>query len=639
MATTRRAFWKCVLLGAIFLVSAQGSAEPVAVPKLKAICDPPFRVGYRVQGIVAHPESGILFADAGDRLCEYSADGTLVSTKDLPKARLIFATEARRTIAFSQDGKSVVKLLRDRVVVFRSENGDAAFSIDIDNATLKEGIVSFAVLDSDGKVALLTASGTLAIADLKPGSQFESRKIGAAEPVDVVPTKKGFCVAEAHRLRFFSAGKADHERVLQYHKIFDIDVSEDREALVVLGQKNANGGLSIHEIDIAKGTERNETRLEGFFQNARASSNGSFVAVWDTGAKLEVWNLHSRKRILQAPVPSMSKTVACFVAKTRTLAVAGDFGVIWKLDIDQPSESDARFSSVTGLAYKDGASLWSTSYDGTLREWSDSSSRRTLLKSNQLLTGLAFERDKKWAAASGMGRDASAYIVNTKGSRSVVVPGQFEGSEPLSSTAVSPNGKLIAFGGHNVADLFLIDDSGKFVKKIADPRPNPDALVQAVEFLTESRVVSRSRSGRITIWDLTAARILKSWDAASSHYPTLIVSNNRKQIISIVVERVKRPSSRKWRVQFWGSEDGSPGFSTEPQAEEITSLALSPDGNLIAVGSIDGEVRVWNVRERRFRSTVRWHRSAVTVLTFSPNGRFLASGGLDGGIAQSEIRD
>jgi WD40 repeat protein len=59
---------------------------------------------------------------------------------------------------------------------------------------------------------------------------------------------------------------------------------------------------------------------------------------------------------------------------------------------------------------------------------------------------------------------------------------------------------------------------------------------------------------------------------------------------------------------------------------EVTSLAFSPDGKRLAVGTRGGWVSVWDLgrRERLWREPSQKSRSAVTTLAFSPDGSALA---------------
>ena len=57
----------------------------------------------------------------------------------------------------------------------------------------------------------------------------------------------------------------------------------------------------------------------------------------------------------------------------------------------------------------------------------------------------------------------------------------------------------------------------------------------------------------------------------------------------------------------------------------VQSVALSPDGALLASGSKDGTIKIWNVQTRQLVRTLVGHLSWVNDVAFSPDGSLLAS--------------
>jgi hypothetical protein len=61
----------------------------------------------------------------------------------------------------------------------------------------------------------------------------------------------------------------------------------------------------------------------------------------------------------------------------------------------------------------------------------------------------------------------------------------------------------------------------------------------------------------------------------------------------------------------------------------VTSVAFSPDGRLLASGSDDQTLKLWDVETRQEVRTLRGHTDPVWSVAFSPDGRLLASGSGD----------
>jgi WD40 repeat protein len=93
-------------------------------------------------------------------------------------------------------------------------------------------------------------------------------------------------------------------------------------------------------------------------------------------------------------------------------------------------------------------------------------------------------------------------------------------------------------------------------------------------------------------------------------------------------------------LSVWEATTGTLHQALGLSGERPVSVALSADGSLLACGTEDGLVDLWDLSTGTLRCTLRGHRSGVRCVAFSPNGRLLATASreLVGGQARGDIR-
>ena len=79
-------------------------------------------------------------------------------------------------------------------------------------------------------------------------------------------------------------------------------------------------------------------------------------------------------------------------------------------------------------------------------------------------------------------------------------------------------------------------------------------------------------------------------------------------------------------VRLWDVTSRQEIATLEGHTSDVNSVSFSPDGQTPS-GSDDETVRLWDVTSRQEIATLEGHTSDVYSVSFSPDGRTLASGG------------
>ena len=82
-------------------------------------------------------------------------------------------------------------------------------------------------------------------------------------------------------------------------------------------------------------------------------------------------------------------------------------------------------------------------------------------------------------------------------------------------------------------------------------------------------------------------------------------------------------------IRLWDVSSGQLKAILEGHAGWINSVSFSPDGTLLASGSKDNTIRLWDVASGQLKAELKGHTDWAYTVSFSPDGTLLASGSGD----------
>lgn len=412
---------------------------------------------------------------------------------------------------------------------------------------------------------------------------------------------------------------------------------------------STNGVVTLHDLD--SGTTRT-------FEAARyvaLSPGGRWLATTDFVAPIHLHDLKNDRRH-ELPCELMLWALSFSPDESRLIATGfGEAPLLWRLDApEQPPVRlrGHRLNTWRAAFSPDNKRVVTASSDQSLRLWdADSGPAVSMLRGHASeVWCAAFSPDGKHLASGG--KDRAVMLWDTRFNRpetdfaspewaealfsedgrtlAIPTPGgrsEWRLVETISGAvraSVRPSGRPLALRADGT--WIAIAEGWRVERRRGADQPAPGAFMELAHDPAEPPprwwvadpagqiAVGLTATGVFSVWDLHEGRRLRRWRTPATG-GNLRLSPDRRRVVATAGED-----------GFWLC-DLATGKTTRLTAhrDQGKAAAFSADSRQLATASVDGTVKLWDVRSARELFTFRGHRTGVSGVAFAPDGVTLAS--------------
>ena len=480
-----------------------------------------------------------------------------------------------------------------------------------------------------------------------------------------------WCDAQGIHVRRVPSGDvlADVATVADGHALWVIPGREEDRLTAV----HADNTLRVWEI--REGTGRELRRVELVPSSVMAVAHHAGASLLAVGGKfnrvlvldLDTWATRSTLSLGDS-----SPTALGFNAEGSRLFVGTNKGILETWDVGARRLVCRQYGhrgSITSVAcHPDGTRLLTSSLDGTVRFWSpEGGAERVLQLPSGRVFCLTFSRDGRTICCGSVGDKVENPLLRTWDAYTGDLRQTMPTPGVVDDIAFHPRADQFAYVANegsvsHPSSIFLRRRAeGEAVREL----PGHEGFVRAIAYDADGdRLLSRSVDGTIRLWDVATGQQLVVLEGIDDNNDSIAVDPRSGQfaygstdgaIHVCAIDDGRTLRTLRWsasiqslafspdgrllaagtlegNIVLWLRDDDAPPTTLSDPDSLITSFAFAPDGTRIVSGSAKGSVRLWDVERHELLMTLRGHADQVTAVAFSPEGDRIASASFDGQV-------
>ena len=440
---------------------------------------------------------------------------------------------------------------------------------------------------------------------------------------------------EDHTVRLWDVHTGEVKCILEEHRddVNAVVLSPDGKTLASGSDDGTIQFWDMHTGEMLAILEEDAKFPEGF--NVIAFSPDGKILASATAKQVQLWDTHTKqlRGVLEGHTSDVTDIV--FSPDGRTIASASwDCTLrLWEANTGKPRKVFGKHTgSVNTVAFSPNGKTVASASRGLIYLWN---TKGNLLRLWYARTGehveysvdhidyvrtVMFSPDGRFLASGGYDSRLRLWEANTGNHIATL-----RGGGP--AVAFSPDGELIAneYGGDGIiGTIGLWDAHTSELRHVLSKHHSP---LTCMAFSPDGKtLVSASRDSEIVLWDIpTLQRRLSITTQHTEAVSSVAFSPDGETLASGSYEQMLR---------LWDPHTGEPK-ATLQYPGYVTSVVFSFDSKILAVGWggwQNNRIQLLDAESLQPRETLAGHTEDITDLAFSPDGRILASASCDGTI-------
>lgn len=284
----------------------------------------------------------------------------------------------------------------------------------------------------------------------------------------------------------------------------------------------------------------------------------------------------------------------------------------------------------------DGQLLASASYDKTIHVWESESQTlwQTLKIHDSAVSSLVWSPDAQWLV-SGSFDNTIRFWNRTTGRQSQILEGH---TDMILCVRFSPDGRILVSKSYDNTVRLWDCASGELLAVLDET----SAVLNfgGLAFHPAEPILATHEKGDkgVRIWQLDAQKLLKTggrtYPAEQERAPIIPVETSE----NLAPDQIPANQESEQELDVHAPQGFILQYILRGHQDLISPLEWSPDGRLLASGSADGAICLWDEHSGSLVSTFSEHEGRISSLTWAPDGHKLAAGSADSTISVWDVQ-